>query len=279
MALADLAARLGAYATAGRNTRDNQTAFAIHFLKNGNNPDYAEAYPGYFSSFAQLQTRREGPRETSAEFTPERYQRPGLTEVQQTLLDQAFLSLQDRFPNTAAHPTMDLLSIEEQFERGGYYRSRHGVMWRDLKQVFDNQEFTSWVNARETAAELAGEILQNSFSVQDPAAAAPMQYLHRNLTDWLSADREQFLSGAREQFQLLNDAMNFAEARPPQGPNHTLDLKALNSVMESAGLGASVQGVLLLTGENFKTTLESLTAANSRSVPSTTATRPRQSPA
>lgn len=67
VALADLEARLGAYATAGRNTRDNQTAFAIQFLKNGNNPDYAEAYPGYFSSFAQLQTRREGPRETSAE--------------------------------------------------------------------------------------------------------------------------------------------------------------------------------------------------------------------
>ena len=249
---------------------DNQTAFAVQFLNNGNSPERSEACSGYFSSFAKLQTRRQSSLETSAEFTPERYQHPGLTEVQQTLLDQAFLAIQDRFPNTAAHGSMSYLSIDDQLERwGGVTGSRHEAMWRDLKLVFDNREFPSKDAARETAAELANDILQGSFGTQDPAAQAgdAAQYLYRNLTDWLSADRPQFLSGGREQFRLLNDAMEFAAARQEQGGEQLLAFPSLNGVLESAGLGPAAQGVLLLTQENFQTAIAALSADSLENAP------------
>ena len=263
---AAIADRLSVYDTAGRSAMDRQTAFAVQILSNGADPEQAD---GYFSSYARLQSHRreEGPPlDTSPEFTPERYQHETLTQFQQTLLNQAFLAIQDRFPNTAAHGTMNYLSIDDQLERwGGVTGSRHEAMWRDLKLIFDNQEFPSKDAAQETAAALAGDIVQSSFGPPDPAAPADpaLQYLQRNLADWLSAERPQFLSGGRQQFRVLNDALEFAAALQEQAETQPLAFPALHGVMETAGFGPAAQGVLLLTQENFQTSIAALQADSS----------------
>ena len=262
---AAIADRLSVYDTAGRREMDRQTAFAVQFLSAGTDPEQAD---GYFSSYARLQShRREGPLDTSPEFTPERYQHEALTQFQQSLLNNAFLSLLDHFPHTAACPGMDYQSQEELTARGAGLAGAgevHQALWRELKLVFDNQDFPSKGAAQEAAAEIAAEILQGSFHPQDPESAArpERRHLEKSLAEWLSAERPEFLSQGRENFQMLQDAMAFAESQARPGRPAPLDFPQLNAAREHAGLGAAAQGVLLLTQENFQSSLETLALAD-----------------
>ena len=217
---AALADRLSVYDTGGRSEMDSQTAFAIQFLTKGTDLEQAD---GYFSSYARLQShRREGPLGTSPEFLPERYQHEAFTPRQQSLLDNAFHALQEHFPNTAACPSMNYQSIDDLLERGAALPGagdRHQALWRELKLVFDNQEFSSRNEAQDTAAAIAAEIMQNSFPAADPAqdAAPELQRLERDLAQWLCAERPEFLARGRENFQHLSAAMSAAESAAAAG--------------------------------------------------------------
>lgn len=265
-----LADRLSAYDTGGRHAVDNQTIAAIHFLDKHSHPDYAEAYPGYYTAFTKRENRECMKRrslETSPEFTPERYRHDSLTGFQQTAAEQAVHAFKTQFPHTASNRQMESWSLDpEKADFSRDHSAQEGI-WRDLKLVFDNQDFPSREAAVNAARELAGAIisgLQEAGLAHNPEThpEPANDYLVKQLAEWLSMEREEFTAQGRERFELLHDALAFAEARRSQDPAQFPGFAELEAIRADYGLGAAAQGVLLLTRGNFSQALNRLDMAN-----------------
>ena len=129
-----------------------------------------------------------------ADFGPERYDRPHISELQKELLQRAAAALQEIFPESVGHPPSNALTFKEHPEHGpngDYWRicNAESGAWTDLKQSFDAQDFAGPDDCREKAELLVGKLIDPDQTLDHPL----LPLLQRQLTDAFVANSGSIL--------------------------------------------------------------------------------------